>query len=131
MQNGASFDAQSSLDLPALVATANVIDNIAYRTALHYTIVVIKSFRHKGIERFFKNDDARGINAKHGPRIRRMLDLIDQASAVEQLDIPGMHLHQLKFDRKGEWAMTVSGNWRITFRFVGEDATNVNLEDYH
>jgi proteic killer suppression protein len=47
------------------------------------------------------------------------------------LDIPGMHLHPLKFDRKGEWAMTVSGNWRITFSFVGEDATNVNLEDYH
>jgi len=60
-----------------------------------------------------------------------VLDLIDQATAVEQLDIPGMHLHPLKFDRKGEWAMTVSGNWRITFRFVGEDAINVNLEDYH
>jgi proteic killer suppression protein len=92
---------------------------------------MIRSFRHKGIERFFKKDDARGINAKHGPRIRRILDLIEQAASVEQLDIPGMHLHPLKFDRKGQWAMTVSGNWRITFRFVGEDATELNLEDYH
>ena len=92
---------------------------------------MIKSFRHKGIERFFKKDDARGINAKHGPRIRRILDLIEEATAVEQLDIAGMHLRPLKFDRKGEWAMTVSGNWRITFRFVGENAADLNLEDYH
>ena len=92
---------------------------------------MIKSFRHKGIERFCKKGDARGINAKHGARIRRILDLIEQAASVEQLVIPGMHLHPLKFDRKGEWAMTVSGNWRITFRFVGEDATDLNLEDYH
>ena len=92
---------------------------------------MIKNFRHKGIERFFKKDDARGINAKYGPRIRRILDLIEEATAVEQLDIAGMHLHPLKFDRKGEWAMTVSGNWRITFRIVGENATDLNLEDYH
>jgi toxin HigB-1 len=92
---------------------------------------MIKSSRHKGIERFFKKDDARGINTKHGPRIRRILDLIEEATAVEQLDIAGMHLHPLKFDRKGEWAMTVSGNWRITFRFVGENAADLNLEDYH
>ena len=65
------------------------------------------------------------------PRLSRMLDLIDQATALEQLDIPGLYLHPLKGDRKGDWAMTVSGNWRITFRFVGEDATALNLEDYH
>jgi proteic killer suppression protein len=92
---------------------------------------MIKSFRHKGIQRFFESGDARGINPKHAPRIRRVLDLIDEATALEQLDIPGMYLHPLKGDRKGEWAMTVSGNWRITFRFVGEDATVINLEDYH
>ncbi len=92
---------------------------------------MIKNFRHKGIERFFKKDDARGINTKHGSRIRRILDLIEEATAVEQLDIAGMYLHPLKFDRKGEWAMTVSGNWRITFRFVGDNATDLNLEDYH
>lgn len=92
---------------------------------------MIKSFRHKGIERFFRRGDLRGINAKQGMRIRRILDLIEQATTVEQLDIPGMHLHPLKGARKGEWAMTVIGNWRITFRFVGEDANDLNLEDYH
>ena len=92
---------------------------------------MIKSFRHKGIERFFRQGDLRGINAKQGPRIRRLLDLIEQAASVEQLDIPGMYLHPLKGDRKGEWAMSVSGNWRVAFRFVGEDATDLNLEDYH
>lgn len=92
---------------------------------------MIKSFRHKGIERFFRRGDLRGINAKQGMRIRRILDLIEQATTVEQLDIPGMHLHPLKGARKGEWAMTVTGNWRITFRFVGEDANDLNLEDYH
>jgi proteic killer suppression protein len=92
---------------------------------------MIKSFRHKGIERFFREDDSRGINARQAPRISRMLDLIDQASAVEQLDIPGMYLHPLKGKRKGVWAMTVSGNWRITFRFAGDDAIDLNLEDYH
>lgn len=92
---------------------------------------MIASFRHKGMERYFRNDDARGIDARHAPRIRRMLDLIDLATSPAQLDIPGMHLHPLKGDRRGSWAMSVSGNWRITFRFEGEDAIELNLEDYH
>lgn len=92
---------------------------------------MIQSFRHKGLERFFKKDDARGINARHSDRIRRILDLIDSATEAEQLDVPGMHFHALKFDRKGEFAMSVSGNWRITFRFTNETATELNLEDYH
>lgn len=92
---------------------------------------MIKKFRHKGIERFFRKGDARGIQAQHAARITRILDLLDDASAVEQLNIPGYYLHPLKGDRKGGWAMTVSGNWRITFRFESEDAVDVNLEDYH
>ncbi len=92
---------------------------------------MIKSFRHKGLERFFRKNDSRGIQAQHGGRIERILSLLDEASSPEQLDIPGMFLHPLKGERKGEWAMTVSGNWRITFRFDGEDVIVVNLEDYH
>ncbi len=92
---------------------------------------MIKKFRHKGIERFFRTGDVRGIQAQHVARITRILDLLDDASAAEQLNVPGYYLHQLKGDRKGQWAMTVSGNWRITFRFEGEDAVDVNLEDYH
>ena len=92
---------------------------------------MITSFRHKGLERFFRKGDARGIQAQHVGRIARILDLLDAASKPDQLDVPGMFLHPLKGERKGEWAMTVSGNWRITFRFEGEDVTVVNLEDYH
>lgn len=61
----------------------------------------------------------RGLKAKHAPRIRRILNRIEHAASVEQSDIPGMRLHPLKFVRKGECAMIVSGNRRITFRFVG------------
>lgn len=96
---------------------------------LHYD--VIKTFRHKGIERFFRKGDTRGIQAQQAARIERILDLLDDASGAGQLNIPGYNLHPLKGDRKDEWAMSVSGNWRITFKFEGEDAIDVNLEDYH
>ena len=92
---------------------------------------MIKSFRHKGLERLFRKSDARGIQAQHAGRIQRVLGLLDAASTPEQLDVPGMFLHPLKGERKGEWSMIVSGNWRITFRFEGEDVVVVNLEDYH
>lgn len=92
---------------------------------------MIKSFRHKGLERYFRKGDARGIQPQHAGRITRILDLLDQAGNSDQLAVPGMFLHPLKGERKGEWAMTVSGNWRITFRFEGEDVIVVNLEDYH
>ena len=92
---------------------------------------MIRSFRHKGIGRFFASGDARGIQAQHVARITRILDLLNDATSVDQLNIPGYFLHPLKGDRKGEWAMTVSGNWRITFRFEDEDAVDLNLEDYH
>jgi len=92
---------------------------------------VIKSFQHKGLERFFRKGDARGIQTQHASRIGRTLDALDNAGSAEQLNIPGMYLHPLKGERKGQWAMTVSGNWRITFAFDGEDVIIVNLEDYH
>jgi len=92
---------------------------------------MIKGFRHKGLNRFFSKGDVRGIQKKQAARLARILDLLDNASAAEQLHIPGYSLHPLKGDRQGEWAVTVSGNWRITFRFEGEDAVDVNLEDYH
>ena len=92
---------------------------------------MIKSFRHKGLERFFRKGDIKVIQTQYVPRIGRILDALDNASSSEQLNIPGMYLHPLKGERKGQWAMTVSGNWRITFAFDGEDVIVVNLEDYH
>ncbi len=92
---------------------------------------MIQSFKHKGLERFFTADDARGVPAHHADRIRRILDVLHNATAPRQLDIPGLKFHSLEGPRKGTFSVWVSGNWRITFRFAGDHATAINLEDYH
>lgn len=92
---------------------------------------MIRSFRHKGLQRFFSKSDYRGIPAKHAARIERLLDRLEAAAKPEDMDLPGYRFHPLKGDRKGTYAVSVSGNWRLTFRFEGEDATDVDLEDYH
>ena len=69
--------------------------------------------------------------AQHGARVERMLDRLDAAREANDMDLPGFKFHALKGDRKGEFAVSVSGNWRITFGFDDQDAVNVNLEDYH
>ncbi len=92
---------------------------------------MIKSFKHKGLERFFRHDDRSGLNAQHCDRIGRLLDVIDAAEALEDLNIPGMGFHGLTGNRKGQYSLKVSGNWRITFMFEGGQALDVTLEDYH
>jgi toxin HigB-1 len=92
---------------------------------------MIKSFRHKGLESYWKTGSTKGIPAQHARRIKRILDLLDSAATIDELRVPGFNLHQLKGDRAGTWAITVSGNWRITFEFIDGDAYNVDLEDYH
>ena len=92
---------------------------------------MINNFKHRGLERFFKRSDYRGIPAQYAPRTERMLDRLDAAVRPEDMNLPGYRFHPLKGGRKGEYAVSVSGNWRITFGFDGEKAINVNLEDYH
>lgn len=92
---------------------------------------MIRSFKHKGLERFFTKGDHRGIPAQFGARIERMLDRLDASLRASDMDVPGYRFHPLKGERAGEFAVSVSGNWRITYCFDGEDATDVNLEDYH
>jgi len=92
---------------------------------------MIRSFKHRGIERFFTRGDYRGIPAQYAPRLERMLDRLDISLRPEDMRLPGYRFHPLKGDRKGHYAVSVSGNWRLTFRFEGEDAFDVNLEDYH
>lgn len=92
---------------------------------------MIVKFRHRGLERFFRNSDHRGIPATSAARIRRMLDALDAASSPEDMNMPGYRFHGLRGDRGGTYSVTVTGNYRITFQFSGEDATNVDLEDYH
>lgn len=98
---------------------------------LRYISLVIESFRHKGLRKFFESGDLRGIPAQHKNRIRRQLDVLDAASEVTDMNLPGWRFHQLKGPRKETWAVDVSGNLRITFRFGDAKAYDVDLEDYH
>jgi len=92
---------------------------------------MIKSFKHKSLERFFSKGSFKEVPAQHGSRIERMLDRLDAAREAKDMDLPGYKFHALKGDRKGEFAVSISGNWRITFEFDGQGAVNVHLEDYH
>jgi proteic killer suppression protein len=92
---------------------------------------MIKSFSHKGLEDFFYDGVKKGIQPKHARKIGDILDLLDAAGTVEDMSFPGSGLHPLKGDRKGEWAVEVSGNWRITFKYVNGNAHDVSYEDYH
>lgn len=92
---------------------------------------MIKGFYHKGLERFFLTGNKSGIQARHTSRLRLILARLHGATSAQDMALPGLRLHELTGDRKGVWAVNVSGNWRLTFRFVGNDAEAVNYEDYH
>ena len=92
---------------------------------------MIAKFRHRGLERYFTKSDYRGIPAQFADRLGRMLDRLDGAVRPEDMNLPGYRFHPLKGARKGTYAVSVSGNWRLTFEFSGENAVNVDLEDYH
>ena len=92
---------------------------------------MIRGFRHKGLARFFETGSKSGIQAQHAERLRLILAQLNAAIAPGDMGLPGLGLHPLKGDRKGTWAVKVSGNWRVTFSFVGKDADQVDYEDYH
>ena len=92
---------------------------------------MIRSFRHRGLREFFDSGSRRGISPELAGRIARRLDVLEAAQRFTDIDAHGFNLHRLKGDRQGEWAISVSGNWRITFRFDNGEADDVNLEDYH
>ena len=93
--------------------------------------MAIRSFEHAGLERFFRTGSKRGIVPAHAARLQLQLSALDAAEVVTELALPGWHLHQLKGDQKGRWAITVRANWRLTFDFADGDAFIVNYEDYH
>ena len=92
---------------------------------------MILSFIHKALERFYRTGRSSGIQAKHAQRLRLILTNLDQAESPDDMDLPGLRLHRLKGSRKGIWSVSVSGNWRVTFKFTGKDVEIVNYEDYH
>ena len=92
---------------------------------------MIKSFKHKGLQRFYETGSTSGIQSAHRKRLRMQLAALNTATIIKDLDIPGYRLHKLKGERKEIWSISVSGNWRITFKFEEGNVYVVNYEDYH
>ena len=92
---------------------------------------MVRGFKHKGLAKFFETSSKAGVQAQHAERLRLILGRLSAATTPRDMALPGLDLHPLKGDRKGTWAVSVSGNWRVTFKFVGKDADSVDYEDYH
>jgi proteic killer suppression protein len=92
---------------------------------------MIKSFAHKGIKAFFESGTKAGIQAAHAPRLRLQLAALNRAKLPADMAVPGWRLHSLKGNMAGHWAITVNGNWRVTFRFESGDVLLVDYKDYH
>ncbi len=92
---------------------------------------MIESFRHKGLKKFYEEDDGRKLPPEMVERIRDILSVLDAALAVEELDRPSFRLHPLKGALKGKWAVTVRANWRIVFRLSNGVVSDVDFIDYH
>jgi proteic killer suppression protein len=92
---------------------------------------MISRFRHKGLERLFRARDTSGVNAQHARKLRQILLALNNATSPAGMNLPGLRLHPLRGERQGQWAVSVSGNWRVVFAFDGPDITNIDLVDYH
>ena len=92
---------------------------------------MIVSFRHKGLERLYRNGSTKGVQADHVPKLLRILSVLDVAQSPDDLTIPSFRTHRLKGDLSGHSSIWVNGNWRITFRFVESDVELVDYRDYH
>jgi toxin HigB-1 len=92
---------------------------------------MIVGFRHKGLKLVYEKGDRRRLSPEHADKIERILARLDEATEPRNMDLPGYRLHPLKGDLAGYWSVTVSGNWRIVFRFEGANVRDVDLVDYH
>lgn len=92
---------------------------------------MIRNFRHKGLKRLFEKDDRSKVHAQDVDKLARILARLNRSLVPEDMVAPGFRLHPLKGNLKGFWAVTVRANWRVVFRFEGEDAADVDLVDYH
>jgi toxin HigB-1 len=92
---------------------------------------MIKSFKHKGLQKFYETGNTAGIQPVHFQKLRMRLTALDTATILNDIDLPGFRLHPLKGDMQDLWAIDVNKNWRLTFKFVDGDVFIVNYEDYH
>ncbi len=101
------------------------------RIACLYTIHLIRSYQHKGLQRFAETGSKAGIQPQHAARLRKFLTALNVASHPSDMNAPGNNLHALRGGLEGHWSVRVNGNWRLTFGFYGEDVVSVNYQDYH
>lgn len=92
---------------------------------------MIEAFRHKGLEDFFYDGTKKGIQPKHANKLADILDVLNAATTIQDLNFPGSGLHPLQPKKGNRWAVKVSGNWRVTFRFENGNVYEVDYEDYH
>lgn len=92
---------------------------------------MIKKFTHKGLKALYKTGNLKGINPEHANKLRIILARLDASQSPDDMTLPGLRLHPLKGELEGFWAVDVSGNWRVFFRFENSDATNVYYDDCH
>lgn len=92
---------------------------------------MIKSFKHKGLQSLFETESKKGVIAHHVSKLMRILDRLDASTKPQDMNLPGYCLHQLSGKNRSTWSVRVSGNWRVTFMFEGEDAVFVDYRDYH
>ena len=92
---------------------------------------MIRSFGHKGLQEFFETGTKKGIIPEHASKLGRILDRLDAAESADDMKLPGFQFHPLLGKGKGRFAVSVNGNWRVTFEFSGKDAYVVDYEDYH
>jgi len=92
---------------------------------------MIIGFQHKGLEAFYRSGTTKGIQASHANKLRRILGALDVAQGLEDLNFPSFRLHPLKGELKGFWSLSVNGNWRVIFRFAGENVELLDYLDYH
>lgn len=92
---------------------------------------MIRSFKHRGLKALYDGRTARRVAPEQVEKLRDILAALDRSRAPQDMNLPGFRLHPLKGDRKGQWAVSVSGNWRVTFRFDGGHAIEVDYVDYH
>lgn len=92
---------------------------------------MIRSFRHKGLQKLYETGSRAGIQPHHFNRLRMQLTALDTAESIDDIDIPGFRLHLLKGKDRGRWSIWVNGNWRLTFEFVDGHVHVLDYEDYH
>ena len=92
---------------------------------------MIKSFRHKGLRTLYETGKTTGVQSSHARKLRMQLAALDSAQVIGDMDVPGFDLHELRGDRKGQWAISVNGNWRVTSEFRDGNAFVLDYEDNH